>query len=249
MTVLRGTCRLCREDRDLVESHILSAWVIRRVARIRSPTESRQAVEVWAGGEVVPQCAQLTEHLLCIACEGRIKKWEDRVADVAVQTNGHFPALERARVLAEKGEVPCVDLGEEAARFPASVFWRASVSTKYPDVSLGSYEERFRRYLLSDSSDLGTARLVVNIIDHNDLACVASHPHASNEGGYHLHQFTVPGLRFSLLVGARVPARFDAHCFFRTRGAWAIDGLDMVGMFADASRAGVAAGRLHARRR
>ncbi len=71
---MKGTCRLCRYDRDLQESHRIPRFVFRWLKET-SPTGIRQSrhpnVRVQDGWK---------EHYLCRECEGRFSAWEAEFA-------------------------------------------------------------------------------------------------------------------------------------------------------------------------
>jgi hypothetical protein len=225
-----GTCRLCRSESELKDSHILPRWVFRRIIRF-GPDPQPILVE---NGTRRSTGRQDTEYLLCGPCEQRIGNWENHVAKIAVQPDGTSPAFQAVTLRTQRqtgveAEADGSALGTEVALFAASVVWRASVCSR-PEVSLGPYADEFRAFILGDSTKLEHARLMVHVIDPRAgqmAAEIAAYPSTASASGCREHQFTVPGLTFTLRVGGAVERRYDDFCFLRTGRVWVIDGLEV----------------------
>jgi hypothetical protein len=108
MAVVTGTCRLCRRDGELQESHRIPKFVFRWVKET-SPTGIRQStspnVRVQDGWK---------EHYLCRGCEGRLSAWEAEFARHVFR-----PYHDR-----ERDARAALHYGEWCLPFCVSVSWR-----------------------------------------------------------------------------------------------------------------------------
>ena len=85
-----GTCRLCRADGELRDSHIMPRWVFRRIIHF-GPDPQPILIE---NGTRRSTGDQDTEYLLCESCEQRFGRWENDVSQLALQLDDSFPAFE-----------------------------------------------------------------------------------------------------------------------------------------------------------
>jgi hypothetical protein len=222
-----GSCRLCGAVATLKGSHILSAWVFRRILKRGSDPQS---VLIEKGTRRFTN-AQDTEYLLCERCEQRIGRWENHVSKLAVQPDGSLPALRAVTLQAHRrsGEETPADgaaLGIETAHFAASVVWRESVRSQ-PSVRLGPYAGEFHAYVSGQKVTLEHARLLVHLIDPEAGPFAAesgSYPVTLSGVGCREHQFMVPGMHFTFRVGGAIPTTNDGFCFIRTKKVWVVDG-------------------------
>lgn len=239
-----GPCRLCRVPSVLQWSHIVPRWTYRRIVHTNPAGGANPVMvrddEARLGGE------QYAEYLLCRRCEARVGLWDRHVAELALQPNGKFPAVERAPLIGELSgrELQVVDLSAlnvgKIALFAASVIWRASISRTFARVRLGPYEDPIRNYLLDDGSSFPAfARLFVHIIrpdERTPVDRIVAMPYAGRQDRYHTHRFALFGFLFSLFVGGELPAVFDEACVVKTRRGLIDDGSllipDLAAMFA-----------------
>jgi hypothetical protein len=176
------------------------------------------------------ECAQLTDYLLCAGCEDRFGHWENYVARISLQLDDKFSALDvvkplpglisMAAVVADASELDCPSL----ARFAVSVFWRASVSSKLPDVRLGRYETDITGYLQDDNAGLpSSARLVIHLFRTDGPVrydkWAVTEPTVLKQPGAYMHRFGGFGMQFGLFVGGALPPglMLDELCFCSTR--------------------------------
>ncbi len=230
-----GKCKLCGSLGELRESHIMPAWTYRRVKKLGAPPSGPVPQLLQAEyGSLRSTDEQARERMLCPDCEERFCRWEDRVARLAIQIDGRFPAIEVVDLYPgslQPGHVADGDgslLGRELGLFAASVVWRASAATTlFHDVSLGSYEQTFGDFVLERRDDLPCARLMVQLIEPAFGAFVplSGRPCAWDEDGSQVHQIAVPGIILTFRVG--VPALYDHACYLRTGKVSIIDGEQM----------------------
>jgi hypothetical protein len=215
-----GNCRLCGSYGALHSSHSIPAWVFRRLG------PDPQLVVV-SKGVVRATNDQLREHLFCATCERTFKRPEDHVAGLAWQSDGSFPALDRAEIVPLPGEssdarmarLPLADRNL-VVRFAVSLFWRASVCSKI-DFSLAERDEAWARDFLNGAADLpAEVRLAVVLLRRQgELPAdqVLGAPSTSRVDAYsRLHKVTLPGIHFMMAIGSRFPCGVDTLCFART---------------------------------
>lgn len=150
-----GICRLCKEERDLRESHIVPEFMYRPLYNQKHKTVGY----LLGKGRAKPQFVQkgLREKLLCDECERFLNE------------NFESPNVPLWRTLAEEERGPELSVqhiqlpdGGGAAYvsgfdYPSfkllllSILWRASVSerTEFAEVDLGPHEETIRQMLLA----------------------------------------------------------------------------------------------------
>lgn len=242
-------CRLCGGLGPLQWSHIVPAWAYRRTL---SGGPDGQPVRL-EDGIAVRSVRQESEQLLCHKCEQALGKDEKYISGVSLQPCGSFPAWEGLRwgPGSPTAEGPLLDR-HAVSRFAASVVWRASVSSLYPRVSLGSYELAFQEYLLGRSPFPSGARLVVELIrsisgPQVERAVVL--PMMANQGGHKTHEFGVCGFWFRLFVGRRLPDEVEPASFVDTGRVVLSDGARLRDALRTAVQSSERRGQLASRRR
>lgn len=214
-----GTCKLCGAVGPLERSHLLPAWVYRRLRY--DGGGNPEPVTVHAG-RAVQSSRQVVEHALCRACEDRFQPDETYVAERSSQEDGTFPAF--VDVGANIGDgfarpadtpFPMAIGGLDAARlvyFAASVVWRghAFSGAGVPTGKLGErHGEAFRRFLLGGPPP--DASTIVFLIDPGvsepaRLDRLAFLPTVQKQGLMYRHVFMVCGFYFEVCVGPHRPA-------------------------------------------
>ncbi len=232
-----GSCGLCREVRDLRESHLLPAALY---TLARDPSRTNPNPVFLAGGRATTTSRQIKRRFLCGECEERFSDYGERY----ILSHCARPEEFRLRGLLEKsrpvGEVPPIVVYEveellgshvdEYLYFAASVFWRASAwpwerdRPRKPFSLGGEYEEEFRLYLLGSADFPRNGRLVVHVWNDTISADAATGyvtlaPCTSRtEDGERRHKFCIPGITFVLFLGSRVPDVHDGGALNSTRG-------------------------------
>jgi hypothetical protein len=177
---------------------------------------------------------QVTAPLLCSGCEQRFsKQGEHYVLLNTFRGPGKFRFFEifrKARPLprdhsgtAYSGSA--VLGGAEVDRlvyFGASVFWRASVSSfrnlgsPGPLISLGRYEEDFRRFLLGLAEFPQNSAIWVAVSNTPSPAPVMNFPISQRVDSYYQHIFEIPGMSFLLFVGNQLTKHIREFCAARS---------------------------------
>ena len=105
--------------------------------------------------------------------------------------------------------------------FAASVIWRASVrpwsidGVKIDPLQLGKYSESFRLYLLGSAGFPSNTVVTVIVSSLADVHLMATLPETKKYDGYTSHFFSLPGLDFTIDVGARMPPQWEEMCLYR----------------------------------
>ncbi len=256
MSNVTGTCRLHGGLGELRDSHIIPRWTYRRMTKLASAAGAGPGgiVQI-ADGTAMISGTQISEHLLCPDCEQKVGRWETHVASLALQPDDSFPALDSVLLLPD-GDLDGFRVAdgtplpepEKIVLFATSVVWRASVSTRFPKVSLGSrYEQDFREYLQGKATMPSNVRLLVQLIDpkagpRSDRLVV--HPESKRDGGHHVHQFAVFGMHFYVAVGGQLPTICDQFCFAKTKRVLVSDGRMLLGPAAKSATSAQHKGKL-----
>lgn len=159
-----GVCRLCQRQRELCDSHILPSWCFKRLL-----LGGREKQFVRLGeGKIIAGNDNLTESLLCAACERILKIDEDYVAAVSRKNDGRFLAREALRPIPLFANSPARDANAldtlKVARFALGVFWRASVSRQFRLALFPSLEDQLRLFLLEQKPLPDSVTLVLSVL-------------------------------------------------------------------------------------
>jgi hypothetical protein len=182
-------CKLCSKVGTLTDSHIIPQFAYRRVTQMASPTEKNKTPVQVGEGIAMFKADQLSEYLLCRACEEMFGGWEKYVAGVTWK-DGAFPLLDAALAHLIVGGpddfrparlAECSDI-EAISKFGTSVLWRSAAC---PDlmknaICLGPHFDRFREYLLGEAPFPENARLVLQIVNSDEVSAAL---HARHDAG------------------------------------------------------------------
>jgi len=225
-----GSCRLCLATDLLQKSHLLPRAFYRD---LRTPgLADPNPISVLPGKTDISQ-AQVTAPLLCRRCEQRFsREGEHYVLLNTFRGPGKFrffEALRKATPLprCRSGTLysGSAVLGAEVERlvyFGASVFWRASVGSftnmgaPGPLISLGRYEEDFRRFLLGIGEFPQNSAIWVAVSNTPSPAPVMNFPISQRVSSYYQHIFEIPGMSFLLFVGKQLPTNIRESCAARS---------------------------------
>lgn len=106
--------------------------------------------------------------------------------------------------------------------FGASVFWRASAgsfrNSEAPGslISLGTYEEDFRRFLLGQGEFSQNSAIWIAISNTPSPAPVMNFPISQRVNSYYQHIFEIPGMSFLLFVGKQLTKYIREFCAARS---------------------------------
>lgn len=136
------TCRLCKEDRPLRDSHIFPEWLYKplydvnhRFFVLSTDVNKRRGTRPKG----------IYERLLCHECEQRFSKWEGYARDVFYNLPLKSVEDNRAVIFSGLQYTPF-------KLFQMSLIWRASIASR-PEahrIDLGPHTERIRKMLFED---------------------------------------------------------------------------------------------------
>jgi hypothetical protein len=124
-----------------------------------------------------------------------------------------------------------IDLNK-LAYFAASVFWRSAVYDWYlgeihlGSISLGRYEEPFRRYLRGKAALPENAVITVCVAESKECLPAALFPVSKKNPLFHHHWFRIPGIAFHLYVGNRMDQALRNGCLVRSGVLYMSDLID-----------------------
>lgn len=221
-----GTCRLCRNIRELRDSHYLPAGVYRRLRGevLKNPNPILITPDV-----AFQTSDQFREPLLCGDCEQLFsRKGERWVLTNMAQGEGRFPLYEAILQTApfiqhgdmsyyRSAEIPGAD-PDALAYFGISVFWRGAAhewrhsTGVMPSLTLGPFEERLRLFLLDQAAFPDHVALTVTVWPSCEPLPTAYTPYGHRRKGYGQYRFYIPGIEFDLWVGNAIPDRIHNSC-------------------------------------
>ena len=104
------------------------------------------------------------------------------------------------------------------------MFWRSSVanwvveSTRLEALEVGAgFSELFRLFLLNEGEFPADAALTTEVLAFHEASHgTAVFPYGGRKGDCHTYGFAMPGVRFELYVGMRMPAEARRMCTVRS---------------------------------
>jgi hypothetical protein len=226
---LLAQCKLCLNERHLQKSHLVprAYYKLLRTPGADDPNPITADAETTRTSQ-----EQLAKHLLCASCEDLLNKNGERwVLLNNYRLDGPSP-LYRALNAAEADmnflsgtvyrslAIPEIDM-DKLVYFGTSIFWRAAIADwtmnrkLVPLMSLGVYQEQFRRYLHAEAGFPQNAAIWVAVVRSESPAPLISFPTGERVGKYHRHTFDVFGLSYMLYVGGSLPQEVTQFCAAR----------------------------------
>jgi hypothetical protein len=224
----KGKCKLCLEEKPLVESHLIPQAVY---DLCRTPDSE----PVLVTSTVVMQTSrQMQDYLLCKDCEGQLNRdgenWVlPKLATIAETFPFHdilqkvppeFTKPDLVAYAVVKNPEIAVD---KLAHFALGVFWKASVHSWQgregdPRIELGPYGEKMRAFLRGESPFPGNMALLVWVMPPpvNMISIVP--PFGGAGSGFRTFGFYVPGILFALCAGKRISQEVRRSCFCANPG-------------------------------
>lgn len=218
-------CRLCQKEAKLINSHLIPKAAYKFVRDAPSKGGKGPVKIDTREGAANYNEKQVTSYLLCRSCEDRFSKKGERVVGTLWATHSGFPLLKKLSMhalIVAGSRFAIYDplkvdkmIREALLYFAISVFWRAHVwdwgkQTDSYKKALGThYESTFRKFLLGEGG-LPNAKLFLIVNGSETLNGLISMPYAGKVDGCHIHNFDLLGIKFSLVVGKRLPAKLAA---------------------------------------
>ena len=230
MTNTVGVCALCRVLGNLHDSHFLPKGLYRLLRKV-SKRENSHPLRL-VDGDRKQTSQQAREYLLCADCETRFDRGgESWMLRHLYRGRGVFrlraivqacpPLYSESGITMHSAEsLPKGSIGQ-IVYFSASVIWRASIcdwwaaDKKYEALSLGSYQEEFRSYLLGQGEFPQAAVLTVVLSSLERPVIAFNFPVPSRLDGCRCHTLHVPGITLQMMLGKRLPDGATELCVLR----------------------------------
>lgn len=223
-----GTCPLCRENKQLVRSHLIPRAVYEYV---RTVDKSPYAISNEFHGHTD---RQLQDHLLCSECEDTLNKGgETWLLPLLAEYDGPFPFHDLLTEIppdiidgkaagfaaVRNPKIEC----DKLAHFALGVFWKASVHSwsgrkKGPMIGLGPYREPIRRFLRAEATFPNDVALTIGVLPAPTKLVAFEYPNGGKNGPTHKFEFMLPGIRFVLATGKLLSAEVRRACFMAHPG-------------------------------
>ena len=232
---MTGTCGLCRLDRELRKSHLLTAATYKLS---RDPDRRNPNPVILTADRATTTSKQVSDRFLCGECEDRFSRLGERyVLGQCARRDGEFrlrtdlagaPVLyEDERFRVHPVDELLADRVEQYMYFAASVVWRAGARSWSLDgknlgrIPLGErYEEQLRQYLLGEAAYPVRARLFVHVWSDDRVDSTSVPPTSERINRTWRHKFCVPGILFILFLGGAVPETHDAGAMNSRQGSF-----------------------------
>ena len=220
-------CALCLKRGTLRLSHLIPKAVSRLVRQEHGLPRNPVRVD---GVTAVPTSEQVTGHLLCGSCEQRLSKCgEAQTLRICCRGQNSFELREAiegfdpvARLSSSgwavrvpvDGTVPV----DALVHFAAGVVWKRSAGSwklhgaRSRERVLGPFEEQFRLFLMGDAPFPEHAALLLEVPSDQRCIGVLRYPDVArtvDSSRTHVHQLAIPGLHFSLFVGAHMDSQIQ----------------------------------------
>jgi hypothetical protein len=214
MNEMIGKCALCLSDRGLQLSHLLPRALYRLIGSGTDPSHPDTVLLTSTGERKSSE--QARQHLLCTDCEQRLNsKGEGWVLHNCYRGRGRFRFRDELR-----GRQP-LDPNPELVGYPVlpdefsqlvyfclSVIWRASLCNWscrgqiFPQLKLGPYRERIRRYLKGEAAfpDKVGVTVVLSVLARPMLGMCLPVAYRADSG--RRCRFHIPGMTFDSAIGS-----------------------------------------------
>jgi hypothetical protein len=217
-----GRCKLCLEDKELMDSHFLPASIYKLC---RDTATGLNPIAISAG-VAKHTTDQISDHVFCSDCEKRL----NANGEAWVHLNSARPEGFLIRDALEKvppamatdsfavyagGAVPGIDM-DQLSYFGLSIFWRAGAH-RWPALDqddkrmerllFGKYEDPMRLFLLNSTPLPNSISLLISVWPwKNPEPPIAFHtPVGKRNENWYSYSFYIPGLDFKLVVGKAIP--------------------------------------------
>jgi len=208
------TCRLCKKDKPLKNSHIIPEFIYgslydeKHRFHVLSTLKTTKNAKLQKG---------IREKLLCGDCEEKLSVYERYVSLIF---SGAIPAQ-----ASRNGKLVTLE-GLEYDKFKLfalSVLWRAGVSTLpfFEQVSLGPHEEKLREMIRSESAgELGDYPFIMALVTHEDVVQtdLIVQPSWSRLEGHYSYRFVYGGIAWLYLVSSHKTPNIIANAALSRAG-------------------------------
>lgn len=225
-----GTCRLCLNNSDLVQSHLIPAAVYKL---LNSPNAPNPNPILLTSRVRVQTSREIKDYLLCRNCEEVLNVSGENWVLPRLATGTAFPLYDALTAVAPDVVEPGVAayaasknpaiLVEDITHFALGIFWKASVHSwrhgsspsNVSKIELGPYAEHMRNFLRAGAPFPEHIALGVNIMPPPVTTRLSLTPRKGRKtNNVHRFHMYVPGVSFSLFVGGGVTTKFKDVCFY-----------------------------------
>ncbi len=222
-----GRCRLCREVKDIRNSHYLPKGMFKflRGEILKNPNPI-----LTGRGATVQVSDQITGYMLCDECEDRFDRNGENLVVNKMARAGTFPLWEAIRAakpifddgntaIYAGGSIPGLNM-DALVYFGMSVFWRGAACEWrdrrgiFESIKLGPYEERVRLFLLGKGGFPEDVALTITVSRSEKPIIATFTPSEAERQKYHVFVFYVPGIQFTLGVGKALSEEMKRACAF-----------------------------------
>lgn len=133
-----GKCRLCLQDKDLCNSHIIPKFVFKKIKK-----GGTDFIVVQSGKDAYKSQREYREHLLCLKCEKIIHKFE------TYASSSLYNFKKFSQINNDKVTVKNIDY-EKFKLFQLSILWRGHITSieAFKDVKLDSENSEILRNMI-----------------------------------------------------------------------------------------------------
>jgi hypothetical protein len=214
-----AACRLCLQERDLRESHIIPRFIWRN----SKVTGDKRKFDLKCLSD--PNLNEphrqdgFKEHLLCDECEGRFSRFENYARQKLFHPSG--PLLKRPG-----GHFVWSGLDYTKLKiFQMSLLWRMGISTLpyYAHVNLGKHEEILRQMLRAENpGEPWRYGCIASLLSHagEPMLGIFSQPHRNKLFGHWCYRLVLAGMHLYVIVSSHKPSPIEDCVFLSPSGTW-----------------------------
>lgn len=213
-TKIMGTCKLCLQERELKNSHIIPEFIYtplyddKHCFHILSNLRAKGPAKLQQG---------IREHLLCSDCEIALSKYE-RYVSLILSGQSKVKSNRDGKLVTLEG----LDY-KQFRLFGLSVLWRASASSlqMFEQVKLGPHEETLRQMILA--ADPGKPNqypfMLAPVMHQNEVQTdLIMQPTWTRAEGHYGYRFVFGGLAWVFLVSSHKPPFVIANAAISEEG-------------------------------
>lgn len=208
-----GKCALCLLKAELMVSHFFPQSSYKHIRAKKGMQDSPIHLDV-KNGDAFYSDVQITYKLLCSTCEQKFSQFGENIVSKVWATSKGFPLREQlvnAKLMyADPGfkifdnDSFSKELVDGLFYFAVSLIWRARVwdrsDARVSDVSLGPYQEKFRKFLL-EGCELESVHLLANVNVYRSINGMINMPVFKSLMDRKAFVFELLGITFCLCVG------------------------------------------------
>ena len=202
-----GNCKLCLNEKPLVESHVFPEFFYEPVY-----DEKHRFISVTTHPRHKPKLLQkgFWEHLLCKDCDGQISRYETYAANILRRCDDYRTRDDTAIV------IPNFDY-QLFKLFGLSLIWRSHISSNhmFKLVRLGPHAEKMRSMILNENPG-GPFEYCFTLLKLEGSQIAASMIHGPTPARFYRHKayvFPAYGFEWSFIVSSHLDYLTDKYPF------------------------------------